>query len=205
MTAQLLLASRNPKKLAELRRILSPLVDVDVIGLDDVAAFAEVPESGATFAENALIKAREAYRRTGRLSVADDSGLCVDALNQMPGVLSARWAGAAKDDDANLALVLEQLADVPDERLGASFVCAVALVGPTGEQLVEGRMTGRLVRQPRGTGGFGYDPIFVADGTERTSAELSVDEKDAISHRGKALRRLAPLVVVAVAAGAGVS
>lgn len=205
MTAQLLLASRNPKKLAELRRILSPLVDVDVIGLDDVAAFAEVPESGATFAENALIKAREAYRRTGRLSVADDSGLCVDALNQMPGVLSARWAGAAKDDDANLALVLEQLADVPDERLGASFVCAVALVGPTGEQLVEGRMTGRLVRQPRGTGGFGYDPIFVADGTERTSAELSVAEKDAISHRGKALRKLAPLVVVAVAAGAGVS
>jgi XTP/dITP diphosphohydrolase len=194
MAEQILLASRNQKKLTELRRILSPLVEVDVIGLDDVQAFDEVPESGATFAENALIKAVDAYEHTGLLAVADDSGLTVDALNGMPGVLSARWAGVAKDDSANLRLVLEQLADVPDERLGAAFVCSIALVGPHGRQTVQGRMPGRLIRTPRGQGGFGYDPIFVADGDERTSAQLTAAEKDAISHRGRALRALAPLI-----------
>ncbi|MGI8879377.1 MAG: RdgB/HAM1 family non-canonical purine NTP pyrophosphatase [Jatrophihabitans sp.] len=195
MSRQVLLASRNAHKLVELRRILAPLTDIEVIGLDDVPVFDEVPESGATFADNALIKAREAFRHTGLITVADDSGLCVDPLNGMPGVLSARWAGTAHDDVANLRLVLEQLADVPAERLGAQFVCAAALIGADGaEQVVEGVMTGRLVREPRGGNGFGYDPIFVADGMDQTSAELSDEAKDAISHRGWALRVLAPLL-----------
>jgi XTP/dITP diphosphohydrolase len=189
---RILLASRNAKKLAELRRILAPaLPDVEVIGLDDVPAYDEVPESGATFADNALIKAREGFRRTGLPTVADDSGLSVDALNGMPGVLSARWSGAHGDDEANLRLVLAQLADVPDERLGAAFVCSVAYVDRAGEVLTDGRMPGRLVREPRGANGFGYDPIFVPDGHDRTSSELSGEEKDAISHRGRSLRALA--------------
>jgi XTP/dITP diphosphohydrolase len=194
----LLLASRNPKKLAELRRILTPAVPaLTVLSLDDVPAYDEVPESGATFADNALIKAREGYAHTGVLTVADDSGLVVDALGGMPGVLSARWAGRHGDDEANLRLVLAQLADTPDERLSAAFVCAVALVGPNGESVVHGRMDGRLIREPRGTNGFGYDPIFVPDGFTQTSAELPSDQKDRISHRGRALRDLVPLVVAA--------
>jgi XTP/dITP diphosphohydrolase len=189
--SRVLLASRNSKKLAELRRILAPaLPGVEVLGLDDVERYDEVPESGATFADNALIKAREGFRRTGLPTVADDSGLTVQALNGMPGVLSARWAGG-HDDSANLQLVLAQLADVPDERLDAAFACAVAYVDDGGELVTDGRMPGRLVREPRGTGGFGYDPIFVPDGDTRTSAELSIEEKDAISHRGQALRALA--------------
>jgi XTP/dITP diphosphohydrolase len=189
---RVLLASRNPKKLDELRRILTPaLPQAEVVGLDDVPAYAEVPESGATFAENALIKAREGHRRTGLPTVADDSGLAVDALNGMPGVLSARWAGGHGDDEANLRLVLEQVGHVPDDRLGAAFVCAVAYVTGTEEIVTEGRMPGRLVREPRGMNGFGYDPIFVPSGYDRTSAELSVPDKDAISHRGQALRALA--------------
>ena len=194
---KVLLASRNAHKLVELRRIVAPLVEVDVLGLDDVAPFTEVPESGATFAENALIKAREAHRQTGLVTVADDSGLCVDALNGMPGVLSARWAGRCHDDQANLQLVLDQVSDVPDDRLGAEFVCAAALVDG-GEQVVHGTMPGRLVRSPRGTNGFGYDPIFVPDGYGVTSAELSDEAKDAISHRGRALRALAPLLAATV-------
>jgi XTP/dITP diphosphohydrolase len=196
---QVLLATRNVEKLAELRRILDELLDVEVVGLDDVPYYDELPETGATFAENALLKAREGAKRTGLLTLADDSGLAVDALNGMPGVLSARWAGKSKDDDANLQLVLEQLADTPDERLGATFVCAAALVTPAGaENVVEGRMPGRLVREPRGTNGFGYDPIFVADGFDVTNAELPPAEKDLISHRGKALRALLPYIAAAV-------
>jgi XTP/dITP diphosphohydrolase len=193
---RILLASRNAKKLAELRRILVPrLPGLDVVGLDDVEAYPETPESGATFADNALIKARDGYAHSGLPTVADDSGLTVAALNGMPGVLSARWAGARRDDEANLRLVLEQVADVPDDRLQAAFVCAVAMVGPDGEIVVHGTMPGRLIRAPRGDGGFGYDPIFVADGHELTSAELAADEKDRISHRGQALRELADLLV----------
>lgn len=189
---KLLLASRNRKKLAELRRILAPaLPDVEVVGLDDVEPYDEVPESGATFEENALIKAREGHRHTGLPTVADDSGLTVEALNGMPGVLSARWAGRHGNDEANLQLVLDQVGDVPDERLGAAFVCAVAYVANDREIVTEGRMPGRLVRAPRGTNGFGYDPIFQPTGFDRTSAELTVEEKDAISHRGQALRLLA--------------
>ena len=153
-----------------------------------------MPETGATFEENALIKARDAFDQTGLPTVADDSGLSVDALNGMPGVLSARWAGRAKNDEANLRLVLEQLTDVPDERLGAAFVCAIALIVDGREQVVQGRMPGRIVREPKGDGGFGYDPIFVAEGHDRTSAELTPAEKDEVSHRGRALRLLAPLI-----------
>jgi XTP/dITP diphosphohydrolase len=199
MTARLLLATRNPKKLDELRRILAPRMSVEVLGLADVPAFDEVPESGATFAENALIKAIEAVKHTGLVTVADDSGLAVDALNGMPGVLSARWAGARHDDAANLALLLEQLADTPEDRLGAAFVCAAALVTPDGSQVVrEGRMPGRLIRQPRGSNGFGYDPIFVPDDHSQTSAELPAEEKDAVSHRGRALRELLPFLLRAL-------
>jgi len=196
---KLLLATRNAKKLDELRRIVAPLLDVEVIGLDDVAPYDEVPESGATYADNALLKAREAVSYTGLISMADDSGIAIDALNGMPGVLSARWAGTAKDDAANLRLVLQQLADVPDERRGAAFVCAAALVTPDGaETLVEGHMPGRVVREPRGRNGFGYDPIFVAVGRNVTNGELPPAEKDAISHRGQALRALVPSISAAV-------
>lgn len=188
----ILLASRNPKKLAELRRIIGPeLPNLAVLGLGDVEPYDEAPETGATFAENALAKAREGFAHTGLATIADDSGIAVDALNGMPGVLSARWAGRHGDDEANLRLVLAQLGDTPDERLGAAFVCAAALAGPDGETVVEGRMQGRLVREPRGDNGFGYDPIFVADGLERTNGELAPEQKDAISHRGKALRAIA--------------
>lgn len=195
----LVLATRNAAKLAELRRILAPLVEVEVLGLGDLPAYAEVPESGATFADNALIKAREAVARTGLVAVADDSGLTVDALNGMPGVLSARWAGSAADDAANLRLVLEQVADVPDGRRGAAFVCAAALVTPDGtEHVVHGRLAGTLLRAPRGGNGFGYDPVFVPDGETRSTAEMSPAEKDAISHRGRAFRSLAPLAATAL-------
>ena len=196
------LASRNAKKIEEMRRILADHVPgVVVLGLDDVAAYAEPVEDQPTFEGNALLKARAGVRATGLPSVADDSGLCVDALNGMPGVLSARWAGTTKDDLANNTLLLEQLADVPDERRGAHFTCAVAFAYPVGgggiaEHVVHGEMPGRIIREQRGTGGFGYDVLFVADGQSdsRTSAELTQQEKDAISHRGKAIRRIAPVV-----------
>lgn len=192
MARTILLASRNPKKLAELRRILGPrLPGVEVLGLGDVAGYDEVPETGSTFAENALLKAREGHRHTGLPTVADDSGLTVEALNGMPGIFSARWSGRHGDDEGNLRLVLGQVADVPDDRLGAAFVAAVAYVDDAGDIVVEGRMPGRLTRHPRGSNGFGYDPIFVPDGHHLTSAELDSEEKDAISHRGKALRALA--------------
>ncbi|MEV4754614.1 RdgB/HAM1 family non-canonical purine NTP pyrophosphatase [Micromonospora sp. NPDC049559] len=195
---RVLLATRNKKKLAELQRILDGALGanrIELVGLDDVPEYPELPETGLTFGENALIKAREGCRRTNLPTVADDSGLAVDALNGMPGVFSARWSGRHGDDRANLDLVLAQIGDVPDEHRGAAFVCAVALVLPGGkEHLVDGRQTGRLLRAPRGEGGFGYDPIFLGDGQIRTNAELSPQEKDAISHRGKALRALAKVI-----------
>jgi XTP/dITP diphosphohydrolase len=192
---RLVLATRNAAKLGELRRILAPLVPVEVIGLDDVPPYPEVPETGATFEENALIKAREAAARTGLPAVADDSGLTVDALNGMPGVLSARWSGRGSTDESNLRLVLEQTEDVPDGRRGAAFVCAAVLVTPDGaEQVARGTVTGTLLREPRGSNGFGYDPVFRPAGDTRTTAEMAPAEKDAISHRGKAFRALAPLV-----------
>jgi XTP/dITP diphosphohydrolase len=194
------LASRNPKKLVELRRVLEEVVPaLEIIGIDGVSPYDEPAETEPTFAGNALLKARAAVSATGLPSLADDSGLCVDALNEMPGVLSARWAGVAKDDAANNALLLEQLADVPDERRGAEFRCAVALCLPDGrEEVAFGAMPGSIIREQRGSGGFGYDVVFVADGDTRTSAELPEQEKDAISHRGKALRAIAPVVGAAL-------
>jgi XTP/dITP diphosphohydrolase len=195
------LASRNAKKIAEMQRILREHApDLEVVGLDDVAAYDEPVEDQPTFAGNALLKARAGYAATGLPTLADDSGLCVDALNGMPGVLSARWAGPAKDDAANNALLLAQLADVPEVRRGAHFACAVAYVdgpGEHGQLVVEGRMDGTVIDELRGEGGFGYDVLFVADEhsePERTSAELDPAEKDRVSHRGRALREIAPLV-----------
>ena len=189
---KLLLATRNTKKLEEMRRILANDL---VVGLDDVPPYDEVPESGLTFEANARIKAREGVAHTGLPTVADDSGLAVAAMNGMPGVFSARWSGGHGDDTGNVDLLLSQLGDVPDEDLGAAFVCAVVLVHPDGrEWTVHGEMRGRLVREPRGTGGFGYDPIFVADGHTRTSAELTPAEKDAVSHRGQAMRAMASIL-----------
>jgi XTP/dITP diphosphohydrolase len=200
MQTRLVLASRNAKKLAELRRVLEPLVpDIEVMGLDAVTAFDEPAETEATFEGNALIKARACFEATGLPSIADDSGICVDALNGMPGVLSARWSGAG--DQANNALLLTQLADVPDERRGGAFVAAVALVWDGGEAVEQGRMPGRILRAEQGDGGFGYDPLFTADGCQISNAELTPAEKDAISHRGQALRAIAARIVEALAAG----
>ncbi|MFB9313449.1 RdgB/HAM1 family non-canonical purine NTP pyrophosphatase [Nocardioides plantarum] len=194
VTRELHLASRNAKKIAEMERMLAAhLPGATVRGLDDVEHYPEPVEDEATFAGNALLKARAGAAATGLATVADDSGLCVDALHGMPGVLSARWSGPPKDDARNNRLLLDQLADVPDERRGAHFVCAVAVVLPDGrEHVVEGRMDGTVIREVRGEGGFGYDGLFVADVRPGlTTAELSVAEKDAISHRGAALRELA--------------
>ena len=190
---RVVLATRNAGKVAELRRILLDVDGVDLVGLDAFPDAPEVEETGATFAENALLKARAIAAHTGLPAVADDSGLCVDALGGDPGVRSARWAGEPSDDAANLALVLRQVAGAADRR--AHFACAAAVVVPgVGERVAEGRVDGTLVEAPRGTGGFGYDPVFVPDGEDRTTAEMPPAEKDAISHRGRAFRALAPVL-----------
>lgn len=198
------LASANAKKVLEMQRILAEHVPgIEVLGIGDVEGYVEPVEDEPTFAGNALLKARAGVAATGLPSIADDSGLCVDALNGMPGVLSARWSGRVVGDkrsvDArNNELLLDQLHDVPDGRRGAHFACAVAWVLPDGrERVVEGRMDGRIIREQRGSGGFGYDVVFVAvehDAEDLTSAELGPGEKDLISHRGRALRELAPYV-----------
>ncbi|MCM3884459.1 RdgB/HAM1 family non-canonical purine NTP pyrophosphatase [Frankia sp. R82] len=192
---RLVLASRNAAKIVELRRILAASgLDVELVGLPDGE---EVAETGATFTENALIKARAAAALTGLPAVADDSGLAVDELNGLPGVRSARWSGRRdgtreQRDEANNALLLAQLDDVAAPRRGAAFVCAAALVTPGGAELVtHGELRGVLLAAPRGSAGFGYDPLFLADGQTRTNAELTAAEKDAISHRGRAFRDLA--------------
>ena len=203
MPDRVFLASRNAKKLAEMARILGEhLPGVEVLGLDDVEGYDEPVEDQPDFSGNALLKARAGVAATGLPSLADDSGLCVDALNGMPGVLSARWSGPPKDDDRNNQLLLAQLADVPDEHRGAEFRCAVALCHDDGsggllEHVVEGVMPGRVIRETRGSGGFGYDVVFVPDDQdgELTSAEMTPEAKDAISHRGRALREIAPVVV----------
>ncbi|MPQ98309.1 RdgB/HAM1 family non-canonical purine NTP pyrophosphatase [Modestobacter sp. I12A-02628] len=196
MSTRLLLATRNAGKLVELQRMLATAVPgVEVIGLRDVPEYPEVPETGATFEENALLKAREAVRWTGLPAVADDSGLTVDALNGMPGILSARWAGRHGDDPANTALLLAQITDVPDERRGGAFVCAAALVTPDGrEHVLERRWRGVVVREPRGSNGFGYDPVFAPAGLDVTAAELAPTDKDAMSHRGQAFAALVPVL-----------
>ena len=192
--SRLVLATRNAHKLAELRRILDEAeLEVELVGVDAFDGIGDVAETGTTFAENALLKAHATAQATGLPAVADDSGLCVDALAGMPGVFSARWSGGHGDDRANLELVLAQIADLPDERRSAHFACAAALALPDGsERVVEGIVAGTLLRVPRGTGGFGYDPIFLPLGETRTTAELSPADKDLISHRGRALRALVP-------------
>jgi XTP/dITP diphosphohydrolase len=206
-SVRLFLATRNAGKLTEMQRILGAhAADVEVVGLEAVPAYDEPVEDRPTFEGNALLKARAGLAATGLPTVADDSGLCVDALNQMPGVLSARWSGPSPGDkrgaDArNNELLLAQLADVPDERRGAHFVCVVAFCHPDGtEFVVRGEMRGRVVREVRGSGGFGYDVVFEADDAPGvTTAELSPADKDAISHRGKALREIGPLIAAALA------
>ncbi len=196
MGSRLILATRNPEKLRELRRILEAgRVPVDVGDLDEFPDMPEVAETGLTFTDNALLKARAVAAFTGLPAVAEDSGLCVDALNGMPGVLSARWSGRHGDDSANLQLVLGQMADIPAGHRGAHFACAAALVLPSGtEHVTEGVVDGVLTTAPRGTNGFGYDPIFAPEGYQVTTAEMSPAEKDKISHRGRALRHLAPII-----------
>jgi XTP/dITP diphosphohydrolase len=194
------LATRNMHKVAELRRVLDAAgageAGLEVVGLDAFPQGSDVVESGVTFAENALLKAHAAARGTRLPAVADDSGLCVGVLGGSPGVFSARWSGRHGNDRANLELLLAQLGDVPDEHRGAWFMCAAALVMPGGEEHVRhGRLDGVLAHAPRGSGGFGYDPIFVPEGDDRTLAEYAPAEKDAISHRGRAFRALAPLIV----------
>jgi len=190
------LATRNAHKVDEVARILGAAgLDVALVGVDAFPDVPEVAETGRTFQENALLKARAVAAATGHPAVADDSGLCVDALNGMPGLLSARWSGRHGDDAANLDLLLAQVADVPDERRTAAFVCAAAIALPDGRSdVVAGRLDGSLLRARRGTNGFGYDPVFVPTGGQRTTAELSAAEKDAISHRGRAFRGLVPVV-----------
>ncbi|MAT60930.1 MAG: non-canonical purine NTP pyrophosphatase, RdgB/HAM1 family [Micrococcales bacterium] len=197
MTTQVVLASRNPGKAEELRRILADCgLPVEVLGAEVFADLPDIPETGASFAENSKIKAEAVARHTGLIAIADDSGLAVDALNGMPGILSARWAGKAASDQRNLDLVLEQVADVSDDRRGAAFCCAAsaARIGPADNAsflVSEAEIRGRLLRERRGDHGFGYDPIFLPDGYDLTTAQMSSEAKDRISHRGQALSALA--------------
>jgi XTP/dITP diphosphohydrolase len=192
---QIVLATRNGHKVRELRTLLADLIaelDLEILGMGEFPDLPDVVETGVTFEENARLKAVAASRATGLPALADDSGLAVDVLGGAPGVFSARWAGTQGQDRANLELLLGQLNDVPDEHRAAAFVCAAVLALPDGAVVVrEGRMPGTLAREPRGENGFGYDPILVVDGGTRTSAELTFEEKNAISHRAKAFRLLA--------------
>lgn len=207
-TPRLVLATHNKGKLRELRELLRgqvPGLDVDTQVVDAAAAGApDVVETGVTFAENSLLKARAVAAATGLVAIADDSGLAVDVMGGAPGIFSARWSGRHGDDEANLNLLLGQLSDVPDQHRGAAFVCAAALAVPGAEgedtrEVVEyGQLEGVLLREPRGEGGFGYDPILQPAGEERSCAELSAEEKNAISHRGKAFRALLPAIVAAL-------
>jgi XTP/dITP diphosphohydrolase len=202
MSRRVVLATRNTAKIAELSRIIEGAgLDVELVGAEAFASLPDVAETGTTFAANALLKARAVAAYTGLPSISDDSGLCVDALNGLPGILSARWSGVHGHDRANLDLLLAQLSDTPDERRGAHFFCAAAVAmppGPRGEhgecRVVEGTIDGVLLRAPRGSGGFGYDPIFLPYGSSRTTAEMDPAEKDAISHRGQAFRALVPVL-----------
>lgn len=197
MTVQVVFATGNAHKVDEVQQILSAAgADIRVLSL---SAWPDAPvpvEDGSSFAENALIKARTIAAHTGLPAIADDSGICVDVMNGMPGIFSALWAGTHGDDRANVDLLLAQLHDIPRERRGAHFLCAAAIVVPdVTERVVEGVIEGAVTFAPSGAGGFGYDPIFQPHGYDCTTAELSADEKNAISHRGAAFRALAPIVV----------
>lgn len=206
MSVEIVLATHNAKKLAELRRLVAAAgLALTVLGLSDLPAYDEPAETETTFEGNALIKARAAVTHTGRVALADDSGIAVDRLNGMPGVRSARWAGSTAGDADNNELLLRQLDDVPDPHRTARFVCAMALVTPDGDEIVRhGVVDGRLLTAPRGENGFGYDPLFVPDGYEQTTAELDPAAKDAISHRGRAVRAILTDLQDWLAAGADV-
>jgi XTP/dITP diphosphohydrolase len=196
--SKLLLATRNQGKIEEFRRILEDISagQIELVGLDQFPNLHDVEETGSTFEENALLKAREMCEASGIPAIADDSGLCVYYLNGDPGIFSARWAGSHGDDKANIAKVLASLEDVPDEKRGAYFTCVAALALPDGRTHVEeGKFEGWILREPIGDHGFGYDPIFRPDGYAISSAQMSAEEKDAISHRGKSLRAIAPHVI----------
>lgn len=201
MSRRLLLATRNQGKIIEFRRILDALApgEIELVGLDQFPNLHDVEETGETFEENALLKAREMSIATGLPAIADDSGLCIDFLNGAPGIYSARWAGKHGDDRANLEKVLDQLKDVPDGARGAYFICLAALYMPNGESIIEeGRFYGSIRHSPIGDNGFGYDPIFTPNGMSISSAQMNAQEKDAVSHRGKALRAIAPKVLSAL-------
>lgn len=201
MSHKLLLATRNQGKIVEFRRILDAVAPgaIELVGLDQFPDLHDVDETGTTFEENALLKAREMSEATGLPAIADDSGLCVDALNGDPGIFSARWAGEHGNDQANLEKVLAQLKAVPESERGAYFICVAALYLPDGRTFCEeGRFHGTILQAPVGTNGFGYDPIFKPKGLEISSAQMSSEEKDAVSHRGKALRAIAPVVMSAL-------
>ena len=198
MSHKLVLATRNQGKIEEFRRILEELApgQIDLIDVDQFPHLVDVDETGLSFEENSLLKARYTSEATGLPAIADDSGLCVDALNGDPGIYSARWAGTHGDDRANLEKVLDQLKDVPDENRTAYFICVASLVLPDGRQKVaEGRFEGHILHSPVGNNGFGYDPIFQPLGMSISSAQMSAEEKDLVSHRGKSLRSLAPHVI----------
>lgn len=193
---RLILATRNAHKVRELSAILAEAgVSADLVGADSYPKIPDVKETGISFAENALLKAHTLAGATGHPAVADDSGLCVDVMGGAPGIFSARWSGLHGDDEANLELLLAQLSDIDDAHRGAHFACAAALALPDGtERVVEGRLSGVLRHAPAGLGGFGYDPILQPEGESRTCAELTAEEKNAISHRGQAFRALAPSI-----------
>ena len=198
MSHKLVLATRNQGKIAEFRRILDALAPgaIELIGVDQFPDLVDVDETGSTFEENSLLKARYTCQATGLPAIADDSGLCVDALNGDPGIFSARWAGAHGNDQANLERVLDQLKAVPDSQRTAHFMCVASLVLPDGrEQVAEGRFEGHILHAPVGENGFGYDPIFQPLGLSISSAQMSAEEKDLVSHRGKSLRSIAPHVI----------
>jgi XTP/dITP diphosphohydrolase len=198
MSHKLVLATRNSGKIIEFRRILEEIAPgaVELISVDQFPNLVDVEETGSTFEENSLLKARYTSKATGLPAIADDSGLCIDALGGAPGIFSARWAGKHGDDQANLEKVLEQLKDVPEEKRGAHFLCVASLVLPDGrEHVSEGRFDGSILRSAVGTNGFGYDPIFQPNGLAISSAQMSAEEKDLVSHRGKSLRLIAPHVI----------
>ena len=193
---RLVLATKNPGKVIEFERILAEFGarDLEVVGLDKFPQIGDIEETGKTFEENALLKARTICKLTGLPALADDSGICVDALDGAPGLYSARYSG--NGDAANNEKLLNELRDVPDEKRSAYFICVAAYVRPDGfEQVAEGRFYGSILRQVIGDGGFGYDPLFKPEGMELSSAQLSAAEKDAISHRGKAMRAIAPYII----------
>lgn len=198
MPHKLVLATRNQGKITEFRRILDDLApgQIELIGVDQFPDLVDVDETGSSFEENSLLKARYTSQATGLPAIADDSGLCVDALSGDPGIFSARWAGVHGDDQANLEKVLDQLKDVPDNLRSAHFMCVASLVLPDGrQQTAQGRFEGQILRAPIGTNGFGYDPIFQPQGLSISSAQMSAEEKDLMSHRGKSLRSIAPHVI----------